>query len=329
MATIINKIQAVDENGETVVANAAVTNLYLNDKGNLCLETSDELGQTGTKTTKGKINIESRDDLQIKAGDDINVYSHHRPAGKQDEVSVKYLEEVGDNEYPVKLQVNCADINITTKGKDNTATRPDLTTETPSDTAADSNVLNITINKDKGTRGYLKVRAQAIDLRCEDHGGVALQPKGSDSDGNQNKIKFEHGGGDGLEFGTFNTKYTSLFTDQYRFNRDGVLYYTLRTKEESDKRDSTDPTTYYKYQKQLSSQNGDDSYDKIDRNQTAEENKVTWGDVIDYVLWAKKNKQGPFQDGDTTSVINRSDFSQYTTGSVDLATKDMLFGSEN
>lgn len=37
-----------------------------------------------------------------------------------------------------------------------------------------------------------------------------------------NKIKFEHGGGDGLEFGTFNTEKTSLFTDEYRFNREGV-----------------------------------------------------------------------------------------------------------
>jgi len=37
-----------------------------------------------------------------------------------------------------------------------------------------------------------------------------------------NKIKFEHGGGDGLEFGTFNTEKTSIFTDEYRFNREGV-----------------------------------------------------------------------------------------------------------
>jgi hypothetical protein len=34
--------------------------------------------------------------------------------------------------------------------------------------------MNITVNSAKNTRGYLKVRAQAIDLRCEDHGGIAL-----------------------------------------------------------------------------------------------------------------------------------------------------------
>jgi len=37
-----------------------------------------------------------------------------------------------------------------------------------------------------------------------------------------NKIKFEHGGGDGLEFGTFNTEKSSLYTDEYRFKRDGI-----------------------------------------------------------------------------------------------------------
>jgi hypothetical protein len=37
-----------------------------------------------------------------------------------------------------------------------------------------------------------------------------------------NKIKFEHGGGDGLEFGTFNTEKSSLFTDEYRFKKDGI-----------------------------------------------------------------------------------------------------------
>jgi hypothetical protein len=37
-----------------------------------------------------------------------------------------------------------------------------------------------------------------------------------------NKIKFEHGGGDGLEFGTFNTEKSSLFTGEYRFNKDGI-----------------------------------------------------------------------------------------------------------
>jgi len=88
--------------------------------------------------------------------------------------------------------------------------------------------MNITVNKDTDTRGYLKVRAQAIDLRCEINGGIALQPKGNDGDGHENKIKFEHNGGDGLEFGTFNTEKTSIFTDEYRFNGNGKIYAVTR-----------------------------------------------------------------------------------------------------
>jgi hypothetical protein len=96
----------------------------------------------------------------------------------------------------------------------------------------DSEILNLNIitgntltndsGKKRDERGYLKVRARAIDLRCEKHGGIALQPKGYDGEGNMNKIKFEHGGGDGLEFGTFNTEKSSLYTDEYRFKRDGI-----------------------------------------------------------------------------------------------------------
>jgi len=88
---------------------------------------------------------------------------------------------------------------------------------------------------ERDERGYLKVRAQAIDLRCEKHGGIALQPKGYDSDGNMNKIKFEHGGGDGLEFGTFNTEKTSIYTNEYRFKKDGIWKMATRETEPSGK----------------------------------------------------------------------------------------------
>jgi len=61
------------------------------------------------------------------------------------------------DEVSAKLQLNTADIVLTSKDKQE-----------------DSNVMNITVNQDTNTRGYLKVRAQAIDLRCEDHGGIAI-----------------------------------------------------------------------------------------------------------------------------------------------------------
>lgn len=216
--------------------------LYMNDKGNLCLETTAENTPSGKK---GKINIESNDDIQLKPGDDIMLYGDHRGEGKTDEVSIKVMDGTGADDVPAKLQVNTSEITLTTKDK----------------VGDDANVLDINVNRAKNTKGYLKVRAQAIDLRCEDHGGIALQPKGKDNQNHMNKIKFEHGGGDGLEFGTFNTEKTSIFTDEYRFNKEGVWKMATRETEVSDKADANDATTAYKYVKQ-----SDDFYDVIDSN---------------------------------------------------------------
>lgn len=252
-------------------------NMSVSAKGNLEIVTSADLGNT----SKGKINIESMNDIQIKSGDDVAFYAHHREAGKHDEVSVKVLTECPDGvDRPVKLQLNVAEINLTTKDKDTSLTYPDNSdTTTPSETdatkaAEDKEVLDLRIktgNKKGNTMGYLKVRARAIDLRCEEHGGIALQPYGSDSETSENKIKFEHGGGDGLEFGTFNTDKTSLFTNEYRFNKDGIVKMATRTKEVSDKYVEGEETTHYKYVKQ-----SDDFYDVID---TADAT-TTWGDII-------------------------------------------------
>ena len=89
----------------------------------------------------------------------------------------------------------------------------------------------------------LKIEARNIDLRCFEHGGIALQPCGKDSNNNENKIKFESSrtsplgastinyadeGGKGLEFGTFNNEHSSLFTGDYRFNKDGIVYAVTR-----------------------------------------------------------------------------------------------------
>lgn len=200
-------------------------------------------------------------DISFKPGDDIEFLSDHRPSDKQDEVSLKIHDS---NKKPVKLQVNVGEITFTTKDK----------------VGDNANVLDVNVNSAKNTKGYLKVRAQAIDLRCEDHGGIALQPKGEDGDGNMNKIKFEHGGGDGLEFGTFNTEKSSLFTNEYRFNKDGVIKLATRTTTTSDKYDETDETTHYKYVKQA-----DDFYDVIAQNDPT----CTWEDIVKYIAWAKAN----------------------------------------
>lgn len=285
-------IEKVKVGSETF--NVGLPNIYINSKGNFNIETSTELGNT----SKGKINIESMDDIQIKPGDDIILYSHHRAIGKQDEVAIKVTD--GDD-IPVKLQVNAANITLTTKDK-------------PTGTKNESEILDLNINTGKSTgnsKGYLKVRARAIDLRCEEHGGIALQPKGNDGSNHMNKIKFEHGGGDGLEFGTFNTEISSLFTGEYRFNRDGVVKMATRSKVESDKKDLSDETTYYKYEKQL-----DDFYDIISQD----DEQTTWHDIIK-TAYALNHREA---DDDTTTYPNgvkAVETSISSKGNLEIATK--------
>lgn len=88
----------------------------------------------------------------------------------------------------------------------------------------------------------LKINSRNLDLRCHEHGGIALQIAGKDSDGNENKIKFESDrtnsisetgtyngeGGKGLEFGTFNNLHSSLYTGDYRFMGNGMVYGVFR-----------------------------------------------------------------------------------------------------
>ena len=188
-------------------------------------------------------------DIALKPGDDIQFCSHHREPKKRDKIVMKVID---GSDNPVKFQVVAGEIDfaVGTSGNPKTATRKkDKVTGADTSEAMfkqnESKTLDLRIltgtTLEEGTanerdeRGYLKVRAQAIDLRCEKHGGIALQPKGYDSDGNMNKIKFEHGGGDGLEFGTFNTQKTSLFTDEYRFKKDGIWKMSVRETEASGK----------------------------------------------------------------------------------------------
>ena len=272
LASDVNELGAGGSN-----SSAVGTYLYMNDKGNLCLETTAENTPAGKK---GKLNIESNDDIQLKPGDDIMLYGDHRGEGKTGEVSIKVMDGTGSDDVPAKLQVNCSEITLTTKDK----------------TGNDAAVMDINVNSAKNTKGYLKVRAQAIDLRSESHGGIALQPKGYDGaqTPHMNKIKFEHGGGDGLEFGTFNTEKSSLFTDEYRFKKSGVIKLSTRTPVAratdgtDSKYDANDATTHYTYTKQA-----DDFYDVIDANDPT----CTWEDIVTIIAelkTMKTNNQGPW-----------------------------------
>lgn len=255
-------------------------------------------------------------DVAIKPGDDIQFCSHHREPNKRDKIVVKNID---GSDNPVKFEMHAGEITLSTKNKALTYKKDKNTGADTSDKmfkADNASVMDVNIitgnTLDSGTaderdeRGYLKVRAQAIDLRCEKHGGVALQPKGYDSDGNMNKIKFEHGGGDGLEFGTFNTEKTSIFTNEYRFNRDGIWKMATRTTEASGKTiidekegglGNLPATGALKYVKQA-----DDFYDIIDAN----DEQCTTKDIIKtaYALNGAKDRH--------TKITNK--------GAIEIAT---------
>lgn len=189
----------------------------------------------------------------------------------------------------------------------------------------DSNVMNVNVTTGDG-KGYLKVRAQAIDLRCEEHGGIALQPKGQDSSSHMNKIKFEHGGGDGLEFGTFNTEKTSIFTDEYRFNREGVWKMATREKLDNTKglegtagvtvgngkydpsNDGVDETKHYSYKKQ-----SDDFYDVISQS----DEQCTTKDIIK-TAYAMNGKVGVHTKITDKGTLEIGTSDQYTYLGVDI-----------
>ena len=242
--------------GELTVKGQKGTNVALSGNNNINIEPRPAAGTGEDKNTPGLANRKGGN-ISLKPGDDIELCSHKRGTGKNTEVAVKVID---GSENPVKLQVFAGDITLSTKGKGNTKTKDANGADTQNLLYDDPNVMNVNVTTGSG-KGYLKVRAQAIDLRCEDHGGIALQPKGNDGQGHENKIKFEHGGGDGLEFGTFNTDKTSIFTNEYRFNKNGVWKMATRQTEVSDKADADDSTTALKYVKQ-----SDDFYDIISNN---------------------------------------------------------------
>ena len=300
----------------------------INEKGNLELTSAKHINLEPAYDDTGADNG-IYGDIQLKPGDDITLESSHRADSKKDEITIKTTTGISPKK-PVKLQVIASDITLSSKGKIVEAGSNDS-----------SNVMNVNVTTGNG-KGYLKVRAQAIDLRCEDHGGIALQPKGEDSDGNMNKIKFEHGGGDGLEFGTFNAEHTSLFTDDYRFNKDGKIRLATRFTVDSNKIDPNDPTTNLKYIKNNAENNAakalengvtyrqaDDFYDFIDDADPS----AKWEDVVNVAngvfgeiedgikVQYKYTKKGNTKPCDTISVVgfNNHATNDFTVEGVTIA----------
>lgn len=288
----------VAESVATLVENASNTNnnpseqpsvgsseyITLSSKGNVEISSPKHINiEPAQQTYENGEWSGNAGDIQLKPGDDISLYSSHR-GEKTDEVSVKVLD---GSDHPVKLQIQAGEITLQAKQRNLTKAKEDVTgVESENEYQYDddqANVFDINVTTEykpnrgtgskKSGKGYLKVRAQAIDLRCEDNGGIALQPKGNDGNGHENKIKFEHNGGDGLEFGTFNTKHTSIFTNDYRFNKDGIVYAATRQTPVEIHEDPNDPNSPVKkidYPTQA-----DDFKDVIDESKGA-----TWGAIV-------------------------------------------------
>lgn len=260
--------------GEPIDTTGVIT---VSSKGNTTLGSNKNVNIEPAWNTTAAQNYQGNEgDIALKPGDDLQFCSHHRAPNKRDKVVLKTIDGA-DN--PVKFEINSGEVALSTKGKSSTMKKSKTTGEDTNEAMFnDANVMDVKIltgnvldsgqDTERDERGYLKVRAQAIDLRCEKHGGIALQPKGYDGDGNMNKIKFEHGGGDGLEFGTFNTEKSSLYTNEYRFKKDGIWKMATRATTPNTKTSKDDntpvgktPTTQDKYVKQ-----SDDFYDIIDVN---------------------------------------------------------------
>lgn len=144
--------------------------ISVNSKGNTTISATKHINIEPAYVADGGTGTYG--DVQIKPGDDITLESHHRASDKRDEITIKTSDGVDNSKAPVKLQMIASNITLSTKGK-----------VVPSGSNDKADVMNVNVTTGNG-KGYLKVRARAIDLRCEEHGGIAIQPKGSDSDGN-------------------------------------------------------------------------------------------------------------------------------------------------
>lgn len=239
---MIKKFKIVDENGNETIVD--VGQLAKEIASLLNISSKDNLEITSIKS----INIEPTKHVKVKPGDggQIELLSDH--SGDLDEVLVKVLVSVDEqgedlpSEVPIRLKLNSTETEFNTKG------------------ASDNNVYELKFKtgvKDSAQGEHYcqtKLKGRSFDIRCYEHGGIALQPCGQDSNNHENKVKFESSrtsalgdapqynseGGQGLEFGTFNNEHSSLFTGDYRFNANGVVYAVSRgtiTENQSGKTD--------------------------------------------------------------------------------------------
>lgn len=272
-----------NSNSTAVLPTGSTAYLEINTKPNLTIS-SPAMTSAGKG---GKINIEAADDIQLKPGDDLALITSHKPV-ITDQNEFKMMVTDG-NDVPVHFKIQASEVTFLT---DYYASAGQTRIgDTNPIVAADTQILNMYMRANTSDvaqtnkldeLAYLKVRARAIDLRCEEHGGISLQPFGSDSDGHLNKIKFEHGGGDGLEFLTINNDKTSIYTGEYRFNKHALVKMATRTPQASEKfAKATDDTQKLQYPKQTDdfSDVVAESFNIVNGEKVGDE-QATWQDII-------------------------------------------------
>lgn len=226
----------VKKGTEEVVVPAAISQIYYNDKNNLEISNNTDTDEAGSK-----INIVAKGAIQLKPG-----------VTKKGKSAAIALDSENDTVNPTEVLVqvtNGADGEYKDKTMRLKLQAAEVVLDTKDAYTGDYDPAEIHIKArcdNKENPVYVKQHARAFDFRCHNHGGIALQIAGKDSSGHENKIKFESDrtngiefpytysgtysgeGGKGLEFATFNNVHTSIFTYDYRFNKDGNIYAVTR-----------------------------------------------------------------------------------------------------
>lgn len=268
MAKQITSLFARDEQGNEVQLDAsAFLYFILSSKGNIQISSPDG----------GKINIESADNIALKPVGKVQFDTNHQldstGVAKPDEFEVAVINDKKTKVQGLKL--NTAGLKFVTEGADTT-------------TGWDPNLFKMLFKKTTGaTDTYAKVNMHgaSFDFRARSTGkgtggGIAVQIAGVDSDTHANKFKIETDqtadvtavqtedihcgeGGKGIEIGTINPLFTSIYTQTYRFRGNAPVYAVSRSAvtQQGDKMD---------YVTQA-----DDSKDII-----TDTNPVTWNDII-------------------------------------------------
>ena len=265
----MNKIQTMSTDTGVSFDVTGLSHIGLSSKGNV--EISTEAGQ--------KLNIETGDNIALKPNGNLQFDNdHYANTADKDEFKLKAI--CADKDKVVGFNVEAGGLKFLTKAASALfGWNPDE--------------FKLKFQKTKDTWAKLKLSAASIDLRGRSTGpgtggGIAVQIASTDSHGKENKFKIETDrkvdvdatasasdyngeGGMGIEIGTINSQYTSLYTKEYRFKGNAPIFGVTRGSVEETETGKWDYPTQE-----------DDSKDIKN-----DDSPVTWNDVIAAVKYLK------------------------------------------